>query len=93
MIGEDVRNDRHLAGDLDVAPEKFSEQRRDGSTREPVAEGMEDELVASVGIFLPASKLVVDSERDALFEPSVVISGETNNKATHLQAQRYVEIL
>jgi hypothetical protein len=47
---------------------------------------MEDEFVASVGIFLPASKLVVDSERDALFEPSVVISGEANNKAAHLQA-------
>lgn len=92
VVREDVGDDGHLGGDLDVAPQELSEQRRDGTASEPVAEGVEDKLVAAVGILLPASKFIVDSERDAFFKSTIVVCGKTNNKTAHLQTQRDVEV-
>ena len=39
-----------------------------GPRRGPVAEGLEDEFGAAVGVFFPAVELVVDGEGDAFFE-------------------------
>jgi len=85
VVGEDVSDDSDLAGDLDVAPQELAEERRDRASSEPVAERMEDELVATVGVLLPASKLIVDSKRHTFFEATVVVGSEADDKAVHLQ--------
>lgn len=54
---------------------------------------MEDKLVTSICVFLPPSQLVVQCEGHAFSKFSVMISCETNEAATHLEAQTKVKIL
>ncbi|KAI6755717.1 hypothetical protein HG531_004823 [Fusarium graminearum] len=53
---------------------------------------MEDKFVATIGIFLPASQLVVKCERDTLLEPAVVICCKTHDTACHLDTKTDVKI-
>jgi hypothetical protein len=46
VVGTNVCEDCHLGCDLDGTPEKFPEERRNGSTAWPLDDGVEDELVA-----------------------------------------------
>ena len=73
VVCADICDDRNLAGNFDVAEEEFAEERCDWSSSPPVFEGVEDELVAAVSVFLPAGEFVVDGEGDTFFETAVVV--------------------
>lgn len=54
---------------------------------------MEHELVATICVFLPSGQFIVDGERDTLFESTIVVGSQSDDKTVNLQAKRNVEIL
>jgi hypothetical protein len=69
------------------------EQRRDGASPEPRVYRIENQLIAPIGILLPASKLIVHGQRDALLKLIAVIGSQTDNVASNLEAKREIEVL
>lgn len=57
----------HLGGEADVGEEELAEQRGEGAPVEPLADRVEEQLVAAVDVLLPARELVV--ERSATRPP------------------------
>lgn len=53
---------------------------------------VEDHFVDAVGVFLPAVDFVVDGEGDAFFEFVVVVVGDADDVAFHLEAEGDVEV-
>ena len=84
VVGPDIGQDGHLGRDLDVAPEEPAEELGERSPRGPADQGVEDQLVAAVGVFLPARELVVDGERNAFLEAALVVGGQPDDEAVHL---------
>lgn len=76
VVGAHVGHDGDLTGQRHRGAHKVSEERGEGALEDPIFEGMEDELAAAVGVLLPARELVVDRQRDALFEAFTGVRGE-----------------
>jgi hypothetical protein len=93
IVGSDVGQDSDLGSDADIRGEELPEEGREGSTDEPESEGVEEELVAAVGVLLPAVQLVVDGERDAFFETVAGVGGKADGVAFDLQSEGHVEVL
>lgn len=54
---------------------------------------VEHELIAAIGILLPAVQLVVHGQRHTLLKASIVICGQSADHASHLDSQADVEVL
>lgn len=54
---------------------------------------MENELVTAIGILFPTRQLIIQGERHALFEFTVVVRSQTNSHALHLQSETDIKIL
>ena len=73
VVGADVGHDGDLGHEGHVAGDEFAEERRDGPARGPVAEWLEDEFRAAIGVFFPTGKFVVDGERHAFLETAAEV--------------------
>lgn len=66
IVGADVCDDVDLGTESHIAADELAEQGRKRPADEPEAEWVENQLVAAVGVLLPASELVIDLEVLAL---------------------------
>lgn len=92
IVGTDISHDGNLGSETNVGSEELLEERREGTTSGPFAEGVEQEFVTAVSVFLPSGKLVVDSERDTFFETVAGVGAKSDNVTCDLQTERHVEI-
>ena len=88
-----VADDSNLRRNADVGEEKAPEQRRKGATDWPVINRVEEQLVTSISVFLPAGQLVVNGQGNALFEAIAGPCGKTNDVPVTLQTKRHIEVL
>ena len=77
---------------MEFAPEEGAEERREGAFEEPGLHGVEDQLVAAVGVFFPSGEFVVDGEGDAFFEAVAVVACESDDVAGDLETEGDVEV-
>ena len=77
---------------MEFAPEEGAEKWCEGAFEEPGFHGVEDQLVAAVGVFLPAGEFVVDGEGDAFFEAVAVVACEADDVAGDLETEGDVEV-
>ena len=54
---------------------------------------MEEQLVTSIGVFLPAGQLVINGQGNALFEAVAGPGSKTNDISVTLQTERHIEVL
>lgn len=93
VVGADVGDDGDFGGEADVGEEETTEERGEGTFVHPFAHGMEEQLVAAIGVFFPAGQFVIDSEGDAFFETFARPGGQADDVAVTLQAEGHVEVL
>lgn len=62
VVRADVGEDSDLGRERHARGYKFAEDGGEGAAGGPVVEGVEDELAAAEGVFLPAGKFVVDGQ-------------------------------
>ena len=93
IISPDVGNDRDLRGEADIREQKLAEEFSERTTIDPLTDRMEEKFIATIGVLLPSSKLVVDSQRDTFFETLASPSRKTDNVAIALKAKRHIKIL
>lgn len=62
IVSADVRDNRDFARKSDVAEQEATEKLGERTPCEPEADWMEKQLIASISVFLPSSKFIVDSE-------------------------------
>ena len=75
IVCADIRDDGNLGGEADVGKEESAEQRRERAACDPESQGVEQQLVAAVGIFLPARQLVVHGQGHSFLEALAGPSG------------------
>ena len=75
-----------------TAPDEPVDRDIDGSLCQPLGEGVEQKLRASIRVLLPSVQLVIDRKRDALLELAIGISRPADNITLLLQSHGHVEI-
>lgn len=85
VVRPDVRADSQLLGQSNTGAEELAEERSERSTDDPETEGVEQQLVTSVGVLLPAGELVVNSQADAFLEAFAGVGGVPKRVASALE--------
>lgn len=93
VVGADVSHDGELGAERHPGEDKVAEERSEGTAGEPVAEWLEDELGAAIGVLFPSCKLVVAGQRDALLESIPKVATHAHNVTGGLQAKSHVKVL
>jgi len=92
VVGTDVGNNGNLGGETNVGDQELAEEVGERTTGEPETERVEEELVATVRVLFPTSKLIVDGERHTLLETLTSPGTHTNDVTVTLETKRHVEI-
>lgn len=92
-VGTDVGHNGELGWERHARAHEAQEELGERSPGRPVAEWLENQLGATVGVLLPTGQLVVDSERDTLLETFTSIATEANDVSVGLQTKSHVKVL
>lgn len=68
VVGTNVGNDGDFGGESDVGEQESAEKRGEGTLVNPFANWVEEKFVATVGVFLPSCKFIVDRKRHTFLE-------------------------
>ena len=93
VVSTDIGNNGNLRREADIREQKLPKEFRERTPIRPLTEGMEKKFVATIGVFLPPSKLVINGKRDTFLETLASPSRETDNIAIALETKGHVEIL
>jgi hypothetical protein len=92
VVSTDVGHDSKLRRKGHSGADEVAEELGERTASRPVADRVEQELVASVGVFLPTSKFVVDGKRDTFLETIAGVTTHADNVTIVLEAESHVEI-
>ena len=93
VVSTDVSHDGEFRRQRHAGPDEVAEELGERPAHEPVADRVEEQLVAAVGVFLPPGQFVVHGQRDAFLEAVAGVGGEADDVAVALQPQSHVEVL
>jgi hypothetical protein len=92
IVCANVAEDGDFGSNLDIAEDEAHEEAGEGALIWPLVQWMENQFVAAICVFFPASELVVDSQGDTFFEAAIVVSCKANDEMVHLETQTDVKV-
>jgi hypothetical protein len=93
IVSAYVTADGDLLGEGDAGAQEFPEEWRYRASSEPVPQRVEHQLIATVGILLPARQFVVYCQRHTFLEPIARVRGKAADVTGTLESKRHVEVL